>query len=97
KFYDYLLEKAVLIVGDKEAWPAAQSLVLEIIDNNWSSHLELMEILKEEASLFSYATQDPLMDFIAEGRKLFTEMGRSIERQFVSAVFTRLVQKGRLG
>ncbi len=96
KFFDYLLEKALKIKIDKEAWPAAQNLVLEIIDNNWSAHLELMEILKEEASLFSYATQDPLMDFIAEGRKLFTEMGKSIEKQFVSAVFVRLAQKGLL-
>lgn len=96
KFTDYLTEQAKKIFEDQEAWPAAQQLVLQVIDNNWSQNLELMDILKEESGLFSYATQDPLLDFISDGRKLFTEMGKNIEKQFVTAIFLRLVQKGKI-
>jgi preprotein translocase subunit SecA len=96
KFTNFLTAQAQKILEDKEAWPAAQQLVLQVIDQNWSSHLELMDVLKEESGLFSYATQDPLMDFIKDGRKLFTEMGKSIERQFVASIFLRLVQKGMI-
>jgi preprotein translocase subunit SecA len=96
KFTDYLTGIGKKIFLDKEAWPAAQQLVLQIIDNNWSANLELMDVLKEESSLFSYATQDPLMDFISEGRKLFTEMGKNIEKQFVAAIFLRLAQQGKI-
>ena len=81
------------ILADGEVYKAAQSLILEIIDNNWSRHLELMDILKEEAGLFSYASQDPLIDYILESKKLFEHMGDSIQEQFLQTVFARINSK----
>ncbi len=78
------------IFSDPEVYKASQALVLEIIDNNWSRHLELVEILKEESGLFSYASQDPLIDYILESKKLFEHMGDSIQEQFLQTVFGRL-------
>lgn len=78
---------------DKDLYEASQSLVLQIIDNNWSEHLELMDVLKEEAGLFSYATQDPLVDFILESRKLFEHMGENIQMQFLQTVYGRINSK----
>lgn len=95
KFTDYLTTQAQKITKQEESWQAAQRLILQIIDNNWSQHLELMDMLKQEAGLFSYASADPLLDFIKEGRALFTEMGKNIEKQFVGAVFLYLAQKDR--
>lgn len=80
------------IFADSEVYKASQALVLEIIDNNWSRHLELMEILKEESGLFSYASQDPLIDYILESKKLFEHMGESIQEQFLQTVFGRLLR-----
>ena len=75
---------------EAEIYKAAQNLVLQIIDNNWSAHLELMDVLKEEAGLFSYASQDPLVDFILESKKLFEHMGEDIQTQFLQTIFSRI-------
>ncbi|MDE2312495.1 MAG: preprotein translocase subunit SecA, partial [Patescibacteria group bacterium] len=74
KFTAYLQSRAELIKQEAQVYSAAQSLILDIIDNQWSNQLQLMETLKEEASLFSYASQDPLIEYILEGKKLFAEM-----------------------
>lgn len=94
KFTDFLTLQARKVLKEQEIWQAGQKLILQVIDNNWSQHLELMDILKEESGLFSYAMSDPLLDFISDGRQLFTEMGKAIEKQFVSAIFLHLAQKG---
>ncbi len=96
KLAGYFTEKAFLMREDREVWLAAQNLVLNVIDSNWSNQLELMDILKEEANLFSYASEDPLLDYIRDSRDLFAEMGKNIQRQFLQAIFLRLNQQGKL-
>ena len=78
------------IKADKEILEAAQNLILQVIDEQWSRHLELMDMLKEEAGLFSYASQDPLVDYILESKKLFEHMGEGIQRQFLQTVFSHI-------
>jgi preprotein translocase subunit SecA len=91
------LEKLVLkMKNEPEVYEASKSLILEVIDNNWSSQLELMDVLKEGANLFSYVSPDPLIDYIREGKKLFSHMESQINRQFLTAIFTHLEQKGML-
>jgi len=58
--------------------------------------LELMDVLKEEANLFTYASPDPLIDFINEGRTLYIETCKNIERQFLNYLFLYLSQQGLL-
>lgn len=96
RFTDYLTAQALKITSKDELWQPAQTLLLTVLDENWSNQLEIMDILKEESGLFSYATEDPLIDFIIESRKLFTEMGKNIEKQFVKGVFLRLAQVGMI-
>ena len=55
-----------------------------------------MDILKEGANLFSYASQDPLIDYIKEGAKLFQHMESNLKRQFLTAIFTLLEQRGEI-
>ncbi len=90
----YLLDRAKKIQAQGQDFITAQSLVLQIIDNNWSNQLELMDVLKEEASLFSYASQDPLIDYILEANKLFDHMQQDIKTQLVKAIFIYLNQHG---
>jgi preprotein translocase subunit SecA len=88
-----LIEQISQLKADQEVYSACQNLILQIIDQNWSGHLELMDILKEEAGLFSYASEDPLIDYILESRKLFEHMGTEIQKQFLRTVFGRINQK----
>lgn len=96
KFSTYLQTRAGLLRENAETWEASQQLVLQIIDNHWSDHLELMEVLKEEAGLLSYASEDPLIEFILESRNLFDEMGKGIQKQFIKSLFVLLLQKNLL-
>ncbi len=92
----YLQEKALDLKQETEVWQAAQKLILETIDTCWGGHLEFMEILKEEANLFSYASEEPLIDFIKDSRQLFADLGKKIQSQFVSSLFTHIKQQGKL-
>lgn len=92
----YLQKIALKIQSDKEVYAASQNLILEIIDNSWSSQLELMDVLKEGANLFSYISQDPLIDYIREGSKIFGHMQSEMKRQFLTAIFTLLEQRGQI-
>ncbi len=96
KLADILEELALKIKIEPEVYQAGQNLILEIIDNNWSSQLDLMDVLKEEAGLFSYASEDPLIDYVLEGRKLFEALKSDIKRQFLTSIFLHLEQKGML-
>jgi len=96
KFIAYLTNCALQIGQEPEVYEASQKLLLNIIDNNWSGHLELMDVLKEEANLFSYSSPDPLIDFIKESGGLYREMNSSIQEQFLKALFLHLGQQGRL-
>jgi len=87
---------ALKIQTEPEVYRAGQNLILEIIDNHWSSQLDLMDVLKEEAGLFSYASEDPLIDYILEARKLFDALKLDIKRQFLISIFLHLEQKGML-
>ncbi len=92
----YLVSLAEKLKKDPEVYAASQNLILQIIDTNWSVHLEIMEILKEEASLLSYASEDPLIDYILEAKTLFENLQLEIKKQFLSAIFLRLNQQGML-
>jgi preprotein translocase subunit SecA len=96
KLESYLQASALKIKTDPETYAASQSLILDIIDKQWSIQLDLLDTLKEEANLFSYATPDPLIDFITGSRNLFKDSVLDIKRKFLMAIFTRLQQIGKL-
>jgi preprotein translocase subunit SecA len=87
KFSRYLVAAVLGLKKQPEVYEAAQHLVLNLIDANWSSHLELMDILKEESGLFSYANEDPLIDFITQGGQLYQKMNQTFRQQFLKALF----------
>jgi preprotein translocase subunit SecA len=96
KLSKFLHQELVQIKTNNEVYMASQMLVLQIIDNAWSQQLELMDVLKEEAGLFSYASQDPLIDYILESRNLFQHTQDDIRRLFLKTLFLHLEQQGQL-
>ncbi len=51
-----------------------QETVLELLDQNWNSHLQQMDFLREGIGLRGYAQQNPLHEYQKEGYGLFTVM-----------------------
>lgn len=96
KLSEYLEKMVMGLKKEPEVYTASHNLILQIIDNQWSTQLEFMDVLKEEASLFSYASEDPLIDYILESKKLFAQTQSEIKRQFLAALFLRLDQQGKI-
>lgn len=62
-------------------------LWLTQMDNMWKEHMKRMDYLKEFIVLRSYASDDPLQAYQAEGFDLFTEMQDAVRRNNVYSYF----------
>jgi preprotein translocase subunit SecA len=62
-------------------------IVLQVVDMRWREHLENMEALREGIHLRSMAQKDPLVEYTAEGERMFTELGRVIRSEVVLHLF----------
>lgn len=57
------------------------------MDNLWQEHMKRMDYLKEFVVLRSYASDDPLQAYQAEGFELFTEMQQNVRRNSIYSFF----------
>jgi preprotein translocase subunit SecA len=62
-------------------------VVLQVVDVRWREHLENMEYLREGVHLRAMAQKDPLVEYTAEGERMFTELGRVIRAEVVLHLF----------
>jgi len=62
-------------------------VVLQVVDMRWREHLENMEALREGVHLRAMAQKDPLVEYTAEGERMFTELGRAIRGEVVLHLF----------
>ena len=62
-------------------------IVLQVVDMRWREHLENMEVLREGVHLRQMAQKDPLVEYTAEGERMFTDLGRIIRSEVVLHLF----------
>jgi preprotein translocase subunit SecA len=62
-------------------------VVLQVVDVRWREHLENMEYLREGVHLRAMAQKDPLVEYAAEGERMFTDLGRAIRAEVVLHLF----------
>ncbi len=62
-------------------------VVLQVVDVRWREHLENMEALREGIHLRGMAQKDPLVEYTAEGERMFTDLGRAIRSEVVLHLF----------
>jgi preprotein translocase subunit SecA len=62
-------------------------VVLQVVDQRWREHLENMDYLREGIHLRGMAQKDPLVEYTAEGHKMFEELGRAIREEVVLHLF----------
>jgi preprotein translocase subunit SecA len=62
-------------------------VILQVVDVRWREHLENMDYLREGVGLRSMAQKDPLVEYTAEGERMFTELGRAIRGEVVLHLF----------
>lgn len=58
-----------------EVWhELMRKLALQMIDNLWVEHLEVMQYTRSSVNLRAYGQRDPLIEYRKEGLRLFNEM-----------------------
>jgi preprotein translocase subunit SecA len=62
-------------------------ILLQVVDNRWREHLDNMDYLREGVHLRAMAQKDPLVEYTAEGHKMFDELGTAIREEVVFTLF----------
>lgn len=88
KVYDSQVAK----LRDEEAVKEFQKvLILRVVDNKWTDHINALDQLRNAVGLRGYAQNNPVVEYQAEGFRMFNDMIGSIEFDV-----TRLMMKAQI-
>jgi len=62
-------------------------VILQVVDVHWREHLENMDYLREGVHLRAMAQKDPLVEYTAEGHRMFEELNAAIREEVVRTLF----------
>lgn len=68
-------------------------ILLKIVDNKWTDHIDIMDGLRRDIGLQAYGQQNPVMMYKKEGFDLFEEMNDNIREQTVAYLMRVSVEK----
>ncbi len=74
--------------GDEVFAQIFSQLALQMIDNLWVDHLELMGHIRSSVNLRAYGQRDPLNEYRREGTRAYTEMLEAIIRRIAEVLPT---------
>jgi preprotein translocase subunit SecA len=74
-------------LGDELMRELERFVILQVVDTRWREHLESMDYLREGVHLRSMAQKDPLVEYTAEGHKMFEELSQTIREEVVFTLF----------
>ena len=88
KVYDSQVAK----LRDEDAVKEFQKvLILRVVDNKWTDHVDALDQLRNAVGLRGYAQNNPVVEYQAEGFRMFNDMIGSIEFDV-----TRLMMKAQI-
>lgn len=88
KVYDSQVAK----LRDEDAVREFQKvLILRVVDNKWTDHIDALDQLRNAVGLRGYAQNNPVVEYQAEGFRMFNDMIGSIEFDV-----TRLMMKAQI-
>jgi len=73
-------------MGDEDFNHFEKAVLLQSIDQHWTSHIDEMDQLRQGIHLRSYAQQNPLRDYQNEGYTMFENMLQHIEEDVTQVV-----------
>ena len=77
---------------DEEAVKEFQKvLILRVVDNKWTDHIDALDQLRNAVGLRGYAQNNPVVEYQAEGFRMFNDMIGSIEFDVI-----RLMMKAQI-
>ena len=95
-FYD----KAREMAGKELVKSGEKNIILDIMDRNWTRHIDSMSSLREGIYLQGYANVNPLQVYVNEGYKMFKKMFSNISIEITSLLLKKVMiinsQKNKL-
>jgi len=88
----FVYNNQVAKLRDEEAVKEFQKvLILRVVDNKWTDHIDALDQLRNAVGLRGYAQNNPVVEYQAEGFRMFNDMIGSIEFDV-----TRLMMKAQI-
>ena len=85
-------DSQVVKLRDEEAVKEFQKvLILRVVDSKWTDHIDALDQLRNAVGLRGYAQNNPVVEYQAEGFRMFNDMIGSIEFDV-----TRLMMKAQI-
>ncbi len=90
KFKDIILNKftnkrkeRLNILGEERSKDIEKRIFLQLIDQNWKTHIQYLEQLRQVIGLRSYGQRDPLIEYKKEAFNLFEDLLNRLKSQFI--------------
>ena len=94
KFRDIILNKftskrkeRLNILGEERSKDIEKRIFLQLIDQNWKTHIQYLEQLRQVIGLRSYGQRDPLIEYKKEAFNLFEDLLNRLKSQFIGLLF----------
>jgi len=77
-------DERVSILGKTQSEEFEKRILLQLIDQNWQTHLQYLEQIRQVIGLRSYGQRDPLIEYKKEAFNLFEDLLEKIKNQFIT-------------
>ncbi len=71
------------ILGETQAMEIEKRIFLQLIDQNWKTHIQYLEQLRQVIGLRSYGQRDPLIEYKKEAFNLFEDLLNKLKSQLI--------------
>ena len=73
-----VLDMKAMLIGEQEVARQREEVLLEVVDNYWVDHIDLMDQMRQSVGLVSVAQKDPVKEYTMEAYHMFNELNRKI-------------------
>ena len=84
-------EEREKFLGEDEAEQIEKRIFLQLIDQNWKSHIQYLEQLRGVIGLRSYGQRDPLIEYKKEAFSLFENLLNKLKTDFITILLNLVI------
>ena len=84
-------EEREKFLGEDEAEQIEKRIFLQLIDQNWKSHIQYLEHLRGVIGLRSYGQRDPLIEYKKEAFSLFENLLNKLKTDFITILLNLVI------
>ncbi len=87
-----LYEEKEKALGEERMRELERRIILRVVDDKWTAHIDDMDELRKGIYLRSYAQKDPVIEYRIEGFEMFDEMISNIKEDVTQLLLTTYVK-----